>query len=400
MPDIAVTLPSLHPGQLEVHNHPARFKVLSCGRRWGKTRYAAGACVETALSGKRGWWIGPTYKHTIVGWREMKELALQLGGLAEIRESDRAIRFPSVSSRAECVVRSADDPNSLRGDSVDLAVLDECAYMMREAWYEALRPALADSIGKALLISTPKGRNWFHDEFTRGRDPEEPSYASFTFPSWTNPYFPAQEWIDAKRTLPSDVFRQEFQAEFLEDGAGVFRGLEAVMRSERCRCKGPWLLGLDVARVHDFTVGIKMCKLCGDCHDMFRYNGVPWNVQMDRVEAYARENRCHIYVDATGLGDPIYDDLKTRGLRVTGVKLASKSKPKYIQRLQSDIEHQEVSYPPEWVVLTDELRRYEYKMTPMGNITYGAPQGYHDDCVIAFSLCASGRRRSRAWVKA
>lgn len=76
-------------------------------------------------------------------------------------------------------------------------------------------------MGWATLISTPNGRGWFYDLHTRGRDPQETDYASFHFASNTNPYFPAQEWDEARRTLPHDVFRQEYMAEFLEDSAGI-----------------------------------------------------------------------------------------------------------------------------------------------------------------------------------
>jgi len=80
-----------------------------------------------------------------------------------------------------------------------------------------------------LLVSTPKGRNWFYDLYTRGLDPLETDYASLTFPSNASPYFPEREWEEARRTLPEDVFRQEYEAEFLEDSAGVFRNIEGCL---------------------------------------------------------------------------------------------------------------------------------------------------------------------------
>jgi len=45
-----------------------------------------------------------------------------------------------------------------------------------------------------------------------------------------------------------------------------------------------------------------------------------------------------------------------------------------------------------WEILTDELRRYEYEYTGGGRLTYGAPFGFHDDCVIALALANSLRR--------
>ncbi len=87
--------------------------------------------------------------------------------------------------------------------------------------------------GWALLISTPSGRSWFYDLFTRGKDAEERDYASFHFPINSNPYFPVEEWEEARRTLPADVFRQEYLAEFIEDSAGVFRNNDSLFSLSR-----------------------------------------------------------------------------------------------------------------------------------------------------------------------
>ncbi len=81
-------------------------------------------------------------------------------------------------------------------------------------------------------MSTPKGRNWFHDLHTRGLDPFESDYASFVFPSKASPFFPESEWEDARRTLPEDMFRQEYMAEFLEDSAGVFRNVDGCLEMD------------------------------------------------------------------------------------------------------------------------------------------------------------------------
>ena len=111
-------------------------------------------------------------------------------------------------------------------------VIDEAASIPVNVWHYVLRPTIAQTLGWAVFVSTPKGRNWFYDLYTRGMDPGEQDYASFTFPSKASPYFPEKEWEEARRTLPEDVFRQEYMAEFLEDSAGVFRRVEACLIAE------------------------------------------------------------------------------------------------------------------------------------------------------------------------
>ena len=93
MQTLDITLPALHIGQRKVVDNPARFQVLACGRRWGKTRLGAALCMESALKGGRAWWVAPSYKMGAVGWRLVKELAIQIPG-ANISLGDRMATLP------------------------------------------------------------------------------------------------------------------------------------------------------------------------------------------------------------------------------------------------------------------------------------------------------------------
>jgi predicted phage terminase large subunit-like protein len=216
MTTLQITLPALHAGQLRIAEHPARFKIAACGRRWGKTRLGARCVIETALQGGIAWWVAPSFPVARVGWRTIRTLAAQIPG-ADKSESERIIAFPG---GGWCQVRSADDPDSLRGEGLDLVVLDECAFMRQEAWTEAIRPALSDRRGKALFLSTPRGRNWFHDLFKRGLDGGG-DYASFHLPTIENPFIDPAEVESARRDLSARVFKQEYLADFLDDPEGA-----------------------------------------------------------------------------------------------------------------------------------------------------------------------------------
>lgn len=210
-------LPPLHPGQEQVRMHPARFKVLSCGRRWGKTRLGTALCTEVGLQGGRAWWVAPTYKLANVGWRGARGLGIQIPG-AEIRMGDRMVVYPGGGT---VEIRSADDPQSLRGEGLDFAVLDECAYMKEAAWSESLRPSLSDRLGGALFISTPHGLNWFRRLWLRGEDTDFPDWFSWRFRTIDNPYISVDEIETARRGMLGRLFRQEFEADFLEDNPGA-----------------------------------------------------------------------------------------------------------------------------------------------------------------------------------
>jgi len=104
-----------------------------------------------------------------------------------------------------------------------------------------------------------------------------------------------------------------------------------------------------------------------------------------------RQYRGRLILDATGVGDPIYDDLKRVYADVEPFKLTRNSKVELIQRLVVAVEQQGVSWPESWDVLTNEMKRFEYVISGAGRIAYGAPSGYHDDSVIALAL-ANHRR--------
>lgn len=173
--------------------------------------------TATALQGGRAWWVAPSYKMGAVGWRGLRQLCQQLPG-AEFSQSERLVTLPTGGT---VQVRSADDPQSLRGDGLDFVVLDECAYMRPEAWSEALRPALSDRQGGALFISTPHGLNWFRDLWVRGNDPAFPDWQAWTFPTASNPFIAPEEIASAALTMSSRVFRQEYEADFLSDNPGA-----------------------------------------------------------------------------------------------------------------------------------------------------------------------------------
>jgi hypothetical protein len=385
-----------HPAQCLIHQaRDKRFRTVCTGRRFGKTLCLAAELLDRGGSEKAGeyGWVAPTYN---VAERGIEAIRLIADGAIEV--SGRApsrVEFRTKLGTSRIWFLSADNPDNIRGFGFQGIVIDEAAAIPVSVWHYVLRPTIAQTLGWAVFVSTPKGRNWFYDLYTRGLDPGEKDYASFSFPSKASPYFPAKEWEEAKRTLPADVFRQEYEAEFLEDSAGVFRNIDqcligdqGAVNSEPCRNV---IIGCDVAKHTDWTVLIAMDAETGRCFDMERFNHLDWPIQKERILAFAFKHRGRIVLDATGVGDPIYDDLKRVWPDIEGFKFTSSSKTALVQRLIVAVEQRRVAWPAAWEVLTAEMRRYEYAISPSGGITYDAPSGYHDDCVMALAL-ANHRR--------
>jgi predicted phage terminase large subunit-like protein len=221
-----ILLPEPLPHQLDVLLHPARIKVVVCGRRWGKSLAGLIACIEghgPPDSGFRGalqrgqvWWVAPTYPQGLLIWRDLKK-ALQ-GAWAEKREKEMRIVLPGGGS---ITVKSADDPDALRGVGLDGVVLDEAAFMKEEAWINGIRPALADRQGWALFLTTPCGMNWIADLFQTAETSE--GWARWQRPTSDNPIIPRKELEDARRDMGELQFAQEHLAQFVTAGAGMFK---------------------------------------------------------------------------------------------------------------------------------------------------------------------------------
>lgn len=221
-----IRLPRPLPHQIPVLTDPSRFKVVVCGRRWGKTASGLLMTVQGhgqfpgqrkgALDGGHIWWVAPTYKVAIEIWRDLKRACCD--GWASKNEVDKTIEF---DSGGRISVRSADNPESLRGAGLDGLVLDEAASIKGDVWTQALRPALSDKRGWSVHIGTPKGFNWLYDEFNEAE--HLPGWGRWQRPSKDNPLLSDDELADAKRIMGSWEFSQEYEAQFLTDGLGLFK---------------------------------------------------------------------------------------------------------------------------------------------------------------------------------
>jgi len=382
----SVTMPGLHPMQREVVEDPHRFKVLGCGRRWGKTRMCSGICVHTALQpGKHVWWVAPSYSMAGIGWREIYGLSVQIPGI-EVRRSELKIEYPSGGF---VQVRSAAGQTGLRGEGLDLVVVDECAFVPEKAWTDALRPALSDRKGGAILISTPKGRNWFWHHWLRGQEGLA-EWRSWKLPTVTNPYIDPAEVAEAQRTLPERSYTQEYMAEFLEDAGEVFRkvvkateGYKDVEKPEKDHL---YMMGVDWAKHTDFTVLTVMDATTRRMVAMDRFNQVDYTIQKPRLVELARKWGCIlIKAERNSIGEPLIEELEREGLPIRPFTTTNASKKEIIDALVLAFEREEITISPE-PVLVNELQAYVMKKTPTGMLRYTAPEGYHDDCVMSLAL--------------
>lgn len=399
-----VVLPGLHTGQQQVDRERKRFNVLACGRRWGKTKYLTRRMGLTLLHGRRYGYFAATYKLQTEVWQELES---RLGHVAKFRKVDNRVEFQN----GVIEFWTLTDPDAGRSRNYHEVGIDEGGLVrdLETKWYEAIRPTLADFKGEADFAGTPKGRNFFHTGFNLGQDPLNPEWASWQMPTSTNPYIDPME-IEAARTgvngsggMPERSFRQEYLAEFLEDAGGVFRKVSLAVDKGRHHDEPPepkksYQMGLDFARTEDFTV---ITIVDQDLRQVYfeRINEISWERIYNAAEMAAKRYSCPVVLDSTGMaGDVQYETLRKRGLKVVPYNFTNATKEALIDNLALKIENGDVSLM-DIAVQTDELQAFEYHLTPSRNVTMSAPEGMHDDTVIALALACWGMKPRTGVIK-
>jgi phage terminase large subunit-like protein len=380
--------------QKEVFHRATRNVVYVKGRRAGGTTGAAMRLIQIAWErpGSRHLWVDTVHRNIDKVFARCFRPVLK-GNAFHWNATDKVLRFPS---GAYCDFGSAERPDTLEGWGYDFIWVNEAGHVLRDesVYYNTLLPMTLESPrAQFFFIGAPKGPGLFQAMYGWGQDPERDEWKSFRHPSHVNPFLNSQELERLKRHMPDREYRQEILAEFITGEGAVFRELEtittAAAESEGARGV-PYVIGVDLARYADFTaawVGRADLRAAVCCD---RFQRVPWRLQVARLASLSRRfNDARLYVDATGVGDPICEDLRAAGLPVEAMVLTAARKRDLIDALAVAIEQQRLTMIPHEPTRR-ELEAYEQTALPSGAFRTGAPPGRHDDCVIALALCQWG----------
>lgn len=398
-----------HKNQRVIHDDPHRFKILCCGRQWGKTKYCSieGALVALNTPNACGYIVAPFAKRAMKLYRAIirtiKEFEKAHGRKYIVKDSEKWMYF-ELSNGTTVWCMSGENLESLPGDRLDFLFIDEAALCMEEVW-QVLRPSLlANPKSQAWIVSTPRGKNWFYGlsimEQSAGQSHR---YKTFHFTSYDNPTLPAEEIESLKTELPELLYRQEILAEFISGGL-IFRNLDRMMRAPGPQPPIPghnYVAGVDLAKENDFTV-IKIADTSNNTEVYSeRSNHRDWSYQKTAIYMAAkRYNNATVIIDKTGVGGSVVEDLQKMDraypeapqqghLTIVPIAFSTVSKPElfkhYILMHENDLI---------WLmndeVTKREHEKFEGELMPSGYIRYGAPKKQNDDTVVAAALMAWG----------
>lgn len=392
---IEIVLPQPHAGQMRIKRERARFNVVDCGRRWGKTFLGIDLIAEPSVLRDPVAWFSPTYKMLLEVWRTAERILEPITA----RKSTQDHRIDFVTGGV-LEFWSLDHPNAARGRKYKRIIGDEWAMIPNslDTWNFVLRPTLVDLAGDAYFFSTPKGRNGFWQMWQYGTDPLMAEWASWQSPTSENPFIPQSEIEAMRQAMPDRVYRQEILAEFIDDAGGVFRGVMAAATAteQKEAIKGhDYVIGVDWGKHNDFT-----CIAVIDLTDkalvkMDRFNQIDYMIQTGRLNAICqRFNPIAVIVERNSIGEPLIESLVRSGLPIKPFNTTNATKAAAIDALTLAFEKNELTIIPD-PVLISELQAYEMERLPSGLLRYNAPAGMHDDTVMALAFAWSAANRPK-----
>lgn len=366
--------------------------MLNCGRRFGKDVVSIDRLVSTALEGAPVAWFAPTYKNLTEVWRT---LAMTFAPVIAKR-SEQEHRLELITGGV-VDMWSLDQPDTARGRAYKRVVVNEAAMVanLMDAWQKVIRPTLTDYKGDAWFPSTPRGFNGYKTLYEWGQDEGYAEWKSWTFPTTANPFIDPAEVAAAKAELPELTFAQEYLGAFVADETSVFRRVRDAATASDKDSKGPYCIGVDWGQSNDFSVFSVMDLGSKQQVALDRSNRVEYLVQEGRLAALCQRFPPSLIVaEANSMGTPIIERLRRRGLPVYAWTASNATKAAVVQDLALAFEQSSIRILPDATQL-GELQAYQSERLPSGMIRYTAPEGMHDDTVIALALAWQGTRAAR-----
>jgi hypothetical protein len=392
--DLTYKRPSLTDYQKAIIDCEARYTVTEASTKAGKTASHMIWLFEQAWRGRSGmnfWWIAPVYSQAKIAFNRFKsqlnfktKKALPHGliGHEVFYKENKSELSLTMPNGAVIWFKSADNPDTLYGDDVHAAVFDEFTRAKQEAWF-ALRSTLTATGGRCKFIGNVKGKgNWGYKLAQMARQEHGNGvYAYFRITAYDAVeagILTLEEVEDARINLPEHVFKALYLAEASDDGTNPF-GERHIFACQKPLSELPAVCyGVDLAKSVDYTAIVGLDAYGNVCH-LERFQ-LDWHATKLRILALPL---VPTLVDSTGVGDPVVEDLQRENTHIEGFKFTRSSKQQLIEGLAVAIQQQLVGLPEG--VLVEELLNFEYEHTRTGT-RYTAPEGMHDDCVIALGL--------------
>ena len=376
---------------------PHLFGVLVSPRGAGKTLLGINMLLFWALrnnDSKLGY-ITPIYA---LGKEVMEIIQSKAHDLIESsNKADLTIKFINGSS---IKFLSADRADSVRGFRFHYLILDEVAYLNKETIEKAILPTLNPNGKKCLMISTPRGKNHFYEYYLRGQEGNN-DYISYRIPLEACPYVKPELIEEARKSLPLEVFRSEYEAEFTDSTNDVFQSIDknAIIYEWTQPNRGNrYFAGIDTGLSSDYSV-LTIIDESGRVVFIDRTNNDTLeNIANRYIATLKRYSVSGCLVETNGIGKAMFELIR-KHIRITMPFISTQdSKMNAIRTLMTDMDAGVIEIPTKefFPHLYNELSAFTYKYSANGKISFSHPNGVNDDCVDALWLANLSRNKIKS----
>lgn len=381
-----------HPTQLKIfhaiEDKIAKYFIAANGRQAGKSltcqtvaiKWAAEnpgvliGCITPAVKQYRRIFDGilNTCKDTIL----IKDSFASTGNFKIVFFNDSIIEFYNTQK---------DENSPIRGATFDYLIVDEAAYIKDKTWDEVISATFAVKGKQALIVSTPKKKNWFYNLFMEGQKNNK-TFWSIKVPSTANPFFPIEDYELKRKILPEAAFQQEYEAEFLDNGGEVFININQLFSLPGfAQPTEKVYVGIDIGFKVDFTV-ITILNERGELVSFDRFNNPDTRIVIEDIKRVLRKHKNIAgYIEENNSGIVVFDQIKDEFQNIDATYTLNQNKSEMIQQLRLAITDCKIK-SPKIVELEHELEIFEFDVSPSGRLIYAAPDGMHDDCVMSLAF--------------
>ena len=393
---------SPHQGQTRVIDAvvgtPQKYITVVSPRQQGKSLLLVNLLLYYGINvkGSKIGVIAPIYSQARKLMEDLYEAIKDSGIVEATNFSNHEIKLKTGS---KIYFRSSEREDGLRGYTFDYLFLDEAAYQTEDAWKRAIQPTALVHGKKCVLFSTPRGKDWFHDMFQMGKDPNYPTHGSVRMEQYDNPYINREEVEAAKRALPDAIFRAEYLGEFLEGESQVFQNFNANAFEMYPRPQGKCYIGVDLAQTGDYTVAVVM-DATGAVVEIYRDNHKEWDDMSTKIIQLAQRYNATLMVETNSMGSVVLEGIRKRYQDAHGFNTSNQSKRDIVESLILGFNDGSVKIPSAelYPELHRELEVFEMTYNPQTrSVKYAARPPFHDDIVIALCIANWNRLQNKTY---
>ena len=362
------------------------FGVVSAPRGSGKTLLGINLLLYWLLQkpNRKGGWIAPVYGQS----KSVMDQIVSTAG-DTIEGSNRMEGTVTFINGSTIKFLSSDSPDNIRGYRFTHLILDECAYIKEMAIGTAILPTLNPLGKKCLMISTPKGKNHFFDWYNK------PETVSIKFPLTECPYISKTLVQESKKSLPPDIFKQEYLADFVDSSNDVFVGIDKVstvnLFSNQISIEV--FAGIDTGITSDMSV-LTLIDGTGRVRWIESLNNLPLQDIAEKfMSVMGNFKIVGGYIETNGVGRGMHDIVSKEYTKLKPFTTTQNNKTEMVRKLISDIESLNIELPTQELCpeLHNEFGTYTYKLSANGKLSFTHANGGHDDFIDSLMLANYSR---------